>query len=50
MPPVTKTPDGGFQYVCECGKTVTLYVDPGETPGRLIKCFECLTKPEARYA
>jgi hypothetical protein len=47
MPAYTKTGKHTYCYKCQCGKDMTLITN--ETPGRLVKCFECIKEEEKKY-
>jgi len=45
MAKITRISETTIQYVCTCGRTVTLELPPDEKLKKLIKCFKC-TKNE----
>lgn len=50
MPKVTVTPEGNYEYKCQCGQDMIFMVAKNDpTPEKLIKCFDCIRKDWIEY-
>lgn len=50
MPKAIKTPEGNYEYNCQCGQDMILMVAKNDpAPEKLIKCFACIRKDWLEY-